>query len=267
MAQAYSSTPDNLCSVPANEVRIERTIKHEDTTYELFVGPCRCCDRTVFRLMRTCGASMSVYEISPYDAENLDGYVAKLHVSFVVDAATKLYELRKTINDFNCKGLFEAEGMHPFRVRLIDKARLICSKFSKNGMLNQILQNTDNSNNDVALAFLLGCIATENHWIEFHEEAVFEGWAHIEGRETGRPLALAARKRQGKRTRRAVMAAASSLYDDDPSLRHNDTKTANRIATSKIESLRKRDGTSLGAEAIIKHLRAVRVSGALTGKS
>jgi hypothetical protein len=155
--------------------------------------------------------------------------------------------------------------MHPFRVRLIDKARLICNRFSKNGLLKQILHHY--TENDVASAFILGCIATENHWLEFHEKAVFEGYAHIEGRESGRPLALAARKRQGKRTRKAVMAAASELYDKDPSLRRNDSKTANRIASMKLDSLRKGDGTFLGSDAIVKHLRAARSHSGQLGKS
>lgn len=66
--------------------------------------------------MRTCGASLSVYEISADDYENLDDYVAKLHESFAV-------ALRQTIHELNSKGLFEGQGMHAFRVRLIDKAR------------------------------------------------------------------------------------------------------------------------------------------------
>jgi hypothetical protein len=251
-----------------SETRIMRTIKLGDTTYELFVGPCAECGRhPVFRLMRTCEASLSVYEISPDDAQNLDEYVAKLNTSFSVDVATKLVMLRKTISEFNSKGLFEAAGMHPFRVRLIDKARLIHKRFSQNGLLEQLLHHSDDAENDIALAFILGCIATENHWLEFHQEAVFEGYAHIEGRENGRPLALEARIRQGKRTRKAVIAAASKLYDQDPSLRRNDSRTANRIMSMKLESLRKRDGTFLGSDAIVKHLRAVRLKSSQVGKS
>ena len=87
---------------------------------------------------------------------------------------------------------------------------------------------------------------------------MFEGYAHIEGRESGRPLALAARLRQGKRTRNAVRAAASKLCEGDPLLRRNDSKTATAIASMKLEALRKRDGTFLGADAIVKHLRAIR---------
>jgi hypothetical protein len=74
-----------------------------------------------------------------------------------------------------------------------------------------------------------------------------------------RPLALAARIRQGKRTRKAVIDAASKLYAQDPSLQRNDTKTANRIVSLKLESMRKRDGTYLGSDAVVKHLRAARL--------
>jgi hypothetical protein len=217
--------------------------------------------------MRTCGASLSVFEITADDYENLDRYVAKLDTSFAVDVGTKLYRMRETIRQHNSRGQFDAHGMHPFRVRLIDRARLICNRFSRNGALARILKHLDNVEDDLAAAFVLGCIAAENHWLETHEEAVFEGYAHIEGREAGRPLALAARIRQGKRTRKAVMAAASKLYDQDPSLRRNDSKTANSISRMKLESLRKRDGTFLGAEAIVKHLRAVRKRGEALGNS
>jgi len=157
--------------------------------------------------------------------------------------------------------------MSPFRVRLIDKARLICSRFSKNGLLKEIIDHSNDNENDIVSAFILGYIATEHHWLAVHENAVFEGYAHIEGREAGRPLALAARIRQGRRTRKAVIAVASKLYDQEPSLRRNDSKTANRIATMRLESLRKRDGTFLGPDAIVKHLRAARTDSKPIGKS
>jgi hypothetical protein len=67
---------DFTVEVPS-EPRIVRTIKHGDTTYELWVGPCKCGRHPVIRLMRTSGASLSVYEISSDDYENLDEHVAK----------------------------------------------------------------------------------------------------------------------------------------------------------------------------------------------
>jgi hypothetical protein len=43
---------DAIESVPS-ETRVVRTIKHGDTTYELYVGACGCCGtHPVFRLMR-----------------------------------------------------------------------------------------------------------------------------------------------------------------------------------------------------------------------
>src|SRR5262249_41658558 len=162
-------------------------IEYGDTIYELWIGPCKCGRHQVHRLMRTAGFSLSVYEISPEDAEHLDEYVTQLHTSFAIDAATRLYQLRETIQKFNSNRLFEDEGIPPFRVRLIDKARLICNRFAKNGLFAQLVENADDPDDDIALAFILGCIATENHWLSIYQDVLFEGYAHIEGRESGRP--------------------------------------------------------------------------------
>jgi hypothetical protein len=267
MSAAQPCTSESTNGTPG-DVRIERTIKHGDTTYDLAVSTCAGCGRhPVFRVMRTFGASLSVYEISYEDAQNLEEYVAELHTTFAADVATRLIKLRETILEYNAKGFFEANGVHPSRVRLVDKARLISSRFSKKGLLEQILKHADDESHDLASAFLLGCLATDNHWLSVHEEAVFEGYAHIEGRESGRPLALAARIRQGKLRRRAILEAASKLYQSDPALRRNDSKTADRIVAMKLETLRKRDGTFLGADAIIKHLRVARSAGNQLGNS
>ena len=259
MASEPSPASEAMEIITPREFRIERSLKRGDTTYELFVGPCACCDKIVYRLMRSCGASsISIYQISAGDADNLEAYVDELHADFAVDVRTKLHQLREAIAEFNSHGLFEAEELSSFRVRLIDKARLLSGRLSRTGALGQILNDPDNIENDISAAFLLGCLATEYSWLEAHEDAVFEGWAHMEGREVGRPLARAARLRQGKRSRKAVIDAVSKLYAGDPLLRRNDSKTANQIAAMKLEALRKRDNTFLGAEAIIKHIRAAR---------
>jgi hypothetical protein len=212
--------------------------------------------------MRTSRTLLSVFEISEEDYKNLDKYIAVLNSNFKIDVATRLSYLRKTIFDLNSNGYFEAEGMQPARVRMIDRARLILNRFAKNGTLKRLLENADEVEDDLTSAFVLGCLATENHWLEIHEDAVFEGYAHMEGREAGRPLARAARLRQGKKTRRAVLAAAAAVYEKDPSLRRNDSRAASRILSMKPDALRKTDGTYLGADAIIKHLRAARKAGA-----
>jgi hypothetical protein len=261
-----SSSPWKTCT-QSTSACVERTIKRGDTIYELFVARCSCCEEPVYRLMRSCGASISIYEISSEDYDNLDEYVETLHTSFSVDVDAKLGQLRDTVREFNSRGLFEAEEIDVHHVRLIDKARLILGKFAKSGVLDRILRHADDIEDEVAAAFVLGCLATENFWIETHADAVFEGYAHIEGRECGRPLAIAARVRQGKRTRKAVIDAASKLYQESPVLRRNDSKTAIRIADMRLEALRKRDGTFLGPEAIVKHLRGARRHGQLLGNS
>jgi hypothetical protein len=245
------------CGPTPAKPRVERTIKRDDTTYELMVGQCSCGNPT-YKLLRMCGASISVYMISAEDCEQLDEYVSELHESFAVDVEAKLFLLRDMIKEYNSHGSFEAYDLDVFRVRLIDKARLILNRFSKNGMLERILERADDIEDDIVAAFLLGCLATENHWIETHQDAVFEGWSHIEGREAGRPLATAARVRQGKRTRKAVLGAAAEVYRTNPFLQRNDVKTASIIERMKLDSLRKKDGTYLGSEAIVKHLRAAR---------
>src|SRR6188508_2604453 len=112
--------PKEGCGIVADKVRIERIIKLDDTTYDLFAGPCKC-GAQVYRIIRTCGSSLSVYEISTGEYERLDEYIAKLHTTFAVDVWTKLSQLRETIQKHNSRGQFDAHGMSPFRVRLIDR--------------------------------------------------------------------------------------------------------------------------------------------------
>jgi hypothetical protein len=105
---------------------------------------------------------------------------------------------------------------------------------------------------------MLGYLASENWWIINHEDAVFEGYRQLGARDVGRPLAVAARLRIGRRSRQAVINAAREIYHKEPKLRRNDSKTAQRIAQLRLLQLRKNDGTYLGEQAIIKHLRAAR---------
>jgi hypothetical protein len=58
--------------------------------------------------MRSCGASsISIYQISAGDADNLEAYVDELHADFAVDVRTKLHQLREAIAEFNSHGLEE----------------------------------------------------------------------------------------------------------------------------------------------------------------
>src|SRR5262249_39822314 len=128
-------------------------------------------------------------------------------------------------------------------------------------LLSNVGDGAGSGGSGLSLRFDLDSVGELHSKDEFGQQVVAvetPGYAHIEGREAGRPLALAARLRQGKRTRSAVQAAASKLYETNPLLRRNDSKTAMQISGLKLEQLRKRDGTYLGADAIVKHLRAIR---------
>jgi hypothetical protein len=115
-------------------VSIERKTRIGDCTYELFVGTCSC-GQPIYTLMRTCGASLSIYQIPEEDYENLEEYIAELHATFAVDVCSRLDLLRQTIKELNSKGLFEAEEIDVSHVRRIDKARLILNRLSKTGKL------------------------------------------------------------------------------------------------------------------------------------
>jgi hypothetical protein len=134
MGGGPSRPSDDAVNTPS-EARIERKMTFGDTIYELFVGPCKCGRHPVYRLMRTCGASLSVFEITEDNHRNLDEYVSELHRSYAIGVATRLAAVREAIRADNSNGLFEAHGMHPSRVRMIDKARIICNRFSRNGRL------------------------------------------------------------------------------------------------------------------------------------
>ncbi len=146
---------------------------------------------------------------------------------------------------------------------MLDRARLILGKFAKKDMLDRLVSNADNFDDDIASAFVLGYLTSEDFWIRTHEDATLEGYRHQEGREAGRPRARDARLRLGKRSRRGVLEGAVLAYERDPSLRRNDSRTAEFIVNLKLDSLRKSDGTYLGIDAIVKHLRAARDEGQL----
>ena len=155
MSDIQSRDADWRCEGTTTEPRIARTIKHGDTVYELLVAECESCAHPVRRLIRRCGVSISVYDISPDQYEDLDQFVAALHESFAVDVEPKLVCLRDTIAEFNSKGFFEASDIDVFHIRLIDKARLILNRFSKNGFLQKLLDHPDDVEDTIVSAFCL----------------------------------------------------------------------------------------------------------------
>ena len=125
------------------ETRVIRKIERGDTIYEVYAGACKCGAHPVIRLMRTCGPSISVYQISEENFRDLERYINTLHESFSIDVVTKLNELHGEIGELNANGFFETSNVDPFYVRLLDKARLIYNRLSREGKLQDIIDHAD----------------------------------------------------------------------------------------------------------------------------
>ena len=244
-----------------SSVEIVKTIKLENVTYDSFRKPCSCCEKLTYFIARTDGARISCFQISKERSENVEEVIDELHESFAIDTKGLIDCLETTIDEITSKDdcpRFLADELSNYRIRTLDRARLIMNRFSVEGKLDYLMANADSIDDDLVAAFTLGYLASENWWTITHEDTVFEGYRQREAREAGRPRAVDARLRIGRRSRQAVVSAARKLYEKESRLRRNDSKAAALIAQQKLPELRKHDGTYLGNDAIVKHLRAAR---------
>jgi hypothetical protein len=249
-----------------SSVQIVRTFKREGVTYDFYTRSCSCCGELLYFVGRTDGARISCFQISEEKADDVEQVIDDLHESFAVDIEALINCLKTTMDKITSKDDFRrflAGELSNYRIRTLDRARLILKRFSAEGKLEYLEANADTIDDDLVASFTLGYLASENWWTINHEDAVFEGYRQQEAREVGRPLAVDARLRIGRRSRQAVINAARELYKKESRLRRNDSKAAALIAQLKLPELRKHDGTFLGNEAIIKHLRAARDADAL----
>jgi hypothetical protein len=249
-----------------SSVQIVRTLKREGITYDFYTRPCSCCGEILYFIARTDGARISCFQISEHKADEIERVIEELHESFAIDIKVLINCLKTTMDEITSKDDFPrflADELSNYRIRTLDRARLILNRFSGEGKIEYLEANADSIDDDLVAAFTLGYLASENWWTINHEDAIFEGYRQQEAREVGRPLAVDARLRIGRKSRQAVINAARELYKKEPRLRRNDSKAAALIAQLKLPELRKHDGTYLGNEAIIKHLRAARDADAL----
>jgi hypothetical protein len=254
---------DGSTSSTASSVTVMKSFERDGVSYHFYTKPCSCCKELLYFIGRTDGARISCFQISEERTLDLEAVVEELHQSFAVDVKAILDQLKNTINDITADDgypRFHADGLSNYRIRTLDRARFILKKFNAVGKLDYLEKNADSVEDDFVAAFILGYLASENWWLVNHEDAVFEGYRQQEAREAGRPLAVDARLRIGRRSRLAVINAAKEIYAKERRLRRNDSKTAALIASLKLAQLRKTDGTYLGEQAIIKHLRAARNS-------
>jgi hypothetical protein len=153
--------------------------------------------------------------------------IDEIHESFAIDTKGLINCLETTIDEITSKDdlpHFVAHDLSNYRIRTLDRARLILNRFSAEGKLEYLVANADSIDDDLVAAFTLGYLASENWWTISHEDAVFEGYRQREAREAGRPRAVDARLRIGRRSRQAVVNAARRLYEQESRLRRNDSK-------------------------------------------
>ena len=208
---------------PKTGVNIVRTFERDGVSYEFYTKPCSCCEELLYFIGRVDGVRVSCFQIWEEKIEDVELLVDELHESFAIDVKTILEALKTSINDITrlvgFNGFFDTNGMSNYRIRTLDRARLILKKFNAEGKLDYLEQHGNSIDDDLSAAFVLGYLACDNWWTVNHENAVIEGYRHQEAREVGRPLAVDARLRIGRRSRQAVINAAKEIYKKEPKLR------------------------------------------------
>jgi len=237
---------NDTIALKESSVEIVRTDKREGVTYDLYTKQCSCCEELLYFIGRTDRARISCFQISKERSENVEEVIDELHENFAIDTKSLINCLGTTIDEITSKDgypRFLVDQLSNYRIRTLDRARLIMKRFSVEGKLDYLVANADSIDDDLVAAFILGYLASENWWTTNHEDAVFEGYRQREAREAGRPRAVDARLRIGRRSRQAVVNAARKLYEKESRLRWNDSKAAALISQLKLPELRKHDGT------------------------
>jgi hypothetical protein len=119
-------------------MKFERCIEREDTEYNLYSGKCRDCEAPVYFITRVAGAALSTFQIAPDTLSSLDEFIDEIHESFSVDVPSLLEGLKNSIESISPspkKNYFDCEEIGPYRIRMLDRARLILGKFAKKDML------------------------------------------------------------------------------------------------------------------------------------
>jgi hypothetical protein len=215
-----------------------------------------------YRIVRQAGAAYSSYFVpEDFSPEDFEGFVDCIHDTMALDSAAILELVRYELGKVNSSSGIEVDGT--YLSQLLDYARLRLRTLRDGGHLDGLMTPNFAGERDpmVLAAFELGFAASELRLLEY-EDALVEGVCLQEGREVGRAAAARAKAEQTRRTRTAILRAASSAYAADPDLMRNDAATARRIAAMKLKELC-RHGQSIGQEAIVKHLRSLRQQGTL----
>jgi hypothetical protein len=119
-----------------SSVEIVRTSQREGVTYDLYTKLCSCCEKIIYFIARTDGARISCFQISKERSENVEEVIDELHESFAIDTKALINSLDTTIDEITSKDDFPrflTDGLSNYRIRTLDRARLIVKRFSVEG--------------------------------------------------------------------------------------------------------------------------------------
>jgi hypothetical protein len=168
----------NTVTSEYSSVQIVRTIKREGVNYDFYTRACSCCGEPLYFIGRTDGARISCFQISEERTENVEEVIDELHESFAIDIKALIDCLKTTLDGITSADDFPrflADELSNYRIRTLDRARLILKRFSAEGKLDYLEANADSIGDDLVAAFTLGYLSSENWWTINHQDAVFEG--------------------------------------------------------------------------------------------
>jgi hypothetical protein len=137
-------------------IKIVQTFERDAVKYDFYTKPCSCCNNPLYFIGRTDGARISCFQISAEKIDNIESLVDELHQSFAVDITTILEALKDTISDITISdgwGRFQTDGLSNYRIRTLDRARLILKRFDGEGKLAHLEANADNIDDNFSQRF------------------------------------------------------------------------------------------------------------------
>jgi hypothetical protein len=91
----------------------------------------------------------------------VDKFIDEIHESFAIDIKALIGCLQTTMEEITSKDdypRFLTERLSVYRIRTLDRARLIMSRFSAEGKLDRLVTSADSIDDDlVAAAFFFRC--------------------------------------------------------------------------------------------------------------
>lgn len=237
------------------------TLTIRDREYQLTHRICAQCGNRHYRVYRFCGTAFACYHLGDsFDPADSKEFAHRVDDELIQSSAHMLAAFRRDFDQSNSRYGINADFSREFLV--MEYARHKLSELQKMGLLKTLESSAPPKSKlqkAARLGFELGAAVNEHNVMKTYEEYLWDGIAVSEWCNMGLPRAREERIRQGLRSRKAVLSAANSLYAKDPNLLRNDTETASAIQKLNLPELQHENGSSLGIDAITKHLRASRI--------